>query len=84
MRLIALIIVVTTLTLESGAMRAEDIKVNRWPADVPCDAVKRNADGSYAQLKDLMMGTMPMPKKTYGKDTAEARAWEQKCGGKSG
>jgi hypothetical protein len=34
------------------------------------------ADGSYAQQKDLMMGTMPMPMKTYGKDTAEARAWE--------
>jgi hypothetical protein len=29
------------------------------------------------------MGTMPMPKKTYNKDTAEVRAWEKKCGGKS-
>jgi hypothetical protein len=82
-RLIALIIVVTALALESGAMRAED-KVNKWPADVPCDAVTRNADGSYTQQKDLMMGTMPMPKKTYGNDTAEARAWQQKCGSKSG
>jgi hypothetical protein len=42
MRLIALIIVVTAIALESGAMRAEDIKVNKWPADVPCNAVKRN------------------------------------------
>jgi hypothetical protein len=72
------------LALESSAMRAEDIKVNKWPADVPCDAVTRNADGSYTQQKDLMMGTMPMPKKTYGKDTPEARAWDHKCGGKSG
>jgi hypothetical protein len=55
MRLIALIIVVVALALESSAMRAEDIKVNKWPADVPCDAVKRNADGSYTQQKDLMM-----------------------------
>jgi len=46
--------------------------------------VKRNPDGSYTQQKDLMMGTMPMPKKTYNKDTTEARAWEQKCGDKSG
>ena len=84
MRLIALIIVVTALALESGAMRAEDIHVKKWPVDVPCDAVTRNADGSYTQQKDLMMGTMPTPKKTYGKDTAEARAWDQKCGGKSG
>jgi len=83
-RLITLIIVVTALALESGAMRAEDIQVKKWPADVPCDAVKRNADGSYAQQKELMMGTMPMPAKTYAKNTAEARAWDQKCSGKSG
>jgi hypothetical protein len=82
--LIALIIVVVALALECSAMRAEDIKVNKWPVDVPCDVVKRNADGSYTQQKDLMMGTMPMPKKTYNKDMAEARAWDQKCGGKSG
>ena len=84
MRLIALIIVVTALALESSAMRAEDLKVNKWPADVPRDAVKRNPDGSYTQQKDLMMGTMPMPKKTYGNDTAEARAWDERSGGKPG
>jgi len=84
MRLIALIIVVVALALESGAMRAEDTKVNKWPADVPCDAVQRNPDGYYTQQKDFIMGTMPMPKKSYDKGTAEARAWDQKCGGKSG
>ena len=84
MRLIALIIVVVALALESGAMRAEDIQVKKWPDDVPCDAVKKSADGSYAQVKDLLMGTMPMPKKTYGKDSAEARAWDRKCAGKAG
>jgi hypothetical protein len=54
MPLIALIIVVVALALPSGAMRAEDIKVNKWPADVPCDAMQRNGDGPYAQPKDLM------------------------------
>jgi len=44
-------IVVVELALESGAMRAEDINVNKWPADVPCDAVKRNPDGSYSSRK---------------------------------
>ena len=83
MRSIALIIVVVALALESGAMRAEGIKINKWPADVPCDAIKRNPDGSYTQQKDLMMGTMPMTKKTYDKGTAEARAWDQKCVGKA-
>jgi hypothetical protein len=82
-RLIALIIVVTALALESGAMRAEDIQVKKWPVDVPCDPVSRNADGSYTQQKNLMMGTMPMLAKTYARGTAEARVWDQKCGGKS-
>ena len=84
MRLIALIIIVTPLALERSAMRAEDIQAKKWPADVPCDTFKRNVDGSYTQQKDLMMGTMPMLAKTYGKGTAEARAWDQKCGSKSG
>jgi hypothetical protein len=35
-RLIALIIIVTALALQSGAMRAEDIQVKKWPADVRC------------------------------------------------
>ena len=80
LRLIALIIVVTALAFQSGAMRAEDIQVKKWPADVLCDVIKRNADGSYTQQKVLMMGTMPMLAKTYAKGTAEARAWYQKCG----
>ena len=79
MRLIALILVVFALALEGGAMRAEDIQVKKWPDDVPCDAVKKNADGSYTQLKELMMGAMRMSKNTFGKDTAEARAWDRKC-----
>ena len=42
-------------------------------------AVKKNPNGSYEQLKDLMMATIPMPKKTYGKDTVVARTWDRKC-----
>jgi len=79
MRLIASIMLATALLLTSGGVRTEDIKVNKWPDEVPCDTVKRNADGSYTQLKDLRMGTMPMPKKSYSKDTPEALAWDRKC-----
>ena len=81
MRLIALITVVVALALESSAMRAEDIQVKNWPDDAPCDAVKKNPDGSYTQTKDLIMGRMRMEKNTFGKDTAEARAWDRKCSG---
>ena len=84
MRLIALIIVLVALSLESGAIRAEDIQIKNWPGDVPCDAVKKNPDGSYTQTKELMMGRMRMEKNTLTKDSAEARAWDRKCAGKAG
>ena len=84
MQQISWIIVAVAIALESGAMRAEEIQVKKWPDDVPCNAVKKNPDGSYVQLRDLMMGNMRMSKNTYGKDTGEARAWERKCIGKSG
>lgn len=83
MRLIALIIIAVALAFESGGMRAQDLQIKKWPDDVPCDAVKKNPDGSYTQLKDLMMGNMRMSNVTYGKETAEARAWDKKCIGKS-
>ena len=83
MRLPALILAAAALALESGALRAEDIQVKKWPDDVSCDAVKKNPDGSYTQTKDLMMGNMRMSINTFGKDTAEVRAWDQKCVGKS-
>jgi len=83
MRLVALILVVVALALESGAMSAaQDIEVKNWPDDVPCDAVKKNRDGSYTQTKDLMMGTVRMEKNTFGKGTSAARAWDRKCSGK--
>ncbi len=69
--------------LGSTPARGEEIRVNKWPDDVPCDAVKKNPDGSYTQLKPIMMGSMPMPAKTY-KNTPETRAWDQKCAGKPG
>jgi len=63
-------VVVLALAAGNGAIWAEDIQVKKWPDDVPCDAVKKNPDGSYTQLKDLMMGNMPMSNNTYGTDTA--------------
>jgi len=79
MQLIALIVVLVALALESSAIRAEDIQIKNWLGDVPCDAVKKNPDGSYTQTKELMMGRMRMEKNTFGKDTQEARAWDRRC-----
>jgi hypothetical protein len=83
MRSFALVSIVAMLVLNSDGVWAQT-NIKKWPDDVPCDAVKKNPDGSYTQLIDLMMGSMPMPKKTYGKDSAETRSWDSKCAGKTG
>jgi hypothetical protein len=83
MRSIAPVLILVMLVLDSGGLWAQT-SIKTWPDDVPCDAVKKNPDGSYTQLIDLMMGNMPMPKKTYGKGSAETRAWDSKCTGKTG
>jgi hypothetical protein len=38
-------------------MRAEDITVNKWPADVPCDAVKRNPDLQQGHSRGSRVGS---------------------------
>ena len=83
MRPIAPVLILGMLVLDGGGVWAQTT-IKKWPDDVPCDAVKKNPDGSYTQLIDLTMGSMPMPKKTYSKDSAETRAWDSKCAGKPG
>ena len=83
MRLPIVIVLLVAAAFGTNAT-AQNSQVKKWPDDVPCDAVKKNPDGSYTQLIDLMMGSMPMPTKTYTRDSAETRSWERKCGSKTG
>jgi hypothetical protein len=83
MRSIVPVLILVMLVLDSGGLCAQT-KIKKWPDDVPCDAIRKNPDGSYTQIIDLMMGSMPMPKRTYSKDSAETRAWDSKCAGETG
>jgi hypothetical protein len=63
--------------------QAEELKINKWPDDVPCDAIRKNPDGSYTQIKDIVL---PGNKRISGnilKDSGETRLWDQKCAGKT-
>ena len=76
--LAAVALLVLTLVF-SGASRSEEIRINNWPQDIPCDAIKKNEDGSYSQVKDLLMGGGRLSGNTFSNDSREARLWDRKC-----
>jgi hypothetical protein len=63
--------------------RAETVySIGSWPADldkVPCDAWKKNADGSWTQTGTIKAGRVTMSGNTFG-NTAESTLVEKKCG----
>ena len=62
-----------------GSSRAEDARINNWPQDIPCDAVKRNEDGSYSQIKDLLLSGGRFSGNTFLADSSEALLLDRKC-----
>jgi hypothetical protein len=48
-------------------------------AEVPCDAFKKNPDGSWTQVATLIAGGALIPAGTNFKNTAESRIIEKKC-----
>jgi hypothetical protein len=66
----------------SIALAQQPINIEKWPDDVPCDALKKGADGSYEM-------TVPWVRfysiHTGGKwkNTRETAYWDQKCKGKT-
>jgi hypothetical protein len=57
----------------------DTIHINRWPEDVPCNAIRKNDDGSYTQVKDIAVGGMHLSGNSFA-NTGETRYWDQKCG----
>jgi hypothetical protein len=66
--------------LIASAATAE-IKVTRWPDDVPCEAIKK-ADGGWVLTTTVVQG--PITRKTGDtfKDSRIVRYWDGKCGRK--
>jgi hypothetical protein len=49
----SIVIVLLVAAVFGTNATAQNTEVKKWPDDVPCDAVKKNPDGSYTQLIDL-------------------------------
>lgn len=66
------------------AAPAEEIHIDSWPDDVPCDAIRKNRDGSYTQLKDIVVGGAIQTSGSLLKNRIDRRVWDRKCAGKGG
>jgi hypothetical protein len=67
-----------------SAAPAEEIRIDSWPDDVPCDAIRKNHDGSYTQLKDIVVGGAIQTAGSLLKNKIDRRVWDRKCAGKGG
>lgn len=64
----------------AGAARA-DVQVNRWPADVPCDVLSKNEDGTYTLLTAVTLSNGEViPSGTTFPTLDEYQVWVSKCG----
>jgi hypothetical protein len=81
-RAIGIAFVVCLVSAATAAAADKPINIERWPEDVPCDKLKKHADGTYEM-------TVPWARfyqvHTGGKwkNTRETQYWDQKCKGKT-
>ena len=77
----AFLMVVASLVV-SYAVRAITYTISSYPAglaEAPCDAFKKNPDGSWTQVATLIAGGALIPAGNNFKNTAESRIIEKKC-----
>jgi hypothetical protein len=78
-----ILIIAATLLVISFTAGAEGIyTISSYPAglaEVPCDAFKKNPDGSWTQVAILVAGGALIPAGNNFKDTAETHIIEKKC-----
>jgi hypothetical protein len=69
------------VVISSSSARAATYTISSYHgglAEVPCDAFKKNADGSWTQIAILIGGAL-IPAGSNFKNTAESRIIEKKC-----
>ena len=77
-----LLIIVAILLVISFNARVATYVISSYPAgpaEVPCDAFKKNPDGSWTQVAILIAGGALIPAGNDFKNTAETRIIEKKC-----
>lgn len=76
-----LLVIAVTLAISYGASAAT-YTIGSYPAglaEVPCDAFRKDPDGSWTQVAILIAGGALIPAGNNFKNTAESRIIEKKC-----
>jgi hypothetical protein len=76
-----LLAMVASSVISYGASAAT-YTISSYPAglaEVSCDAIKKNPDGSWTQVATLIAGGALIPAGNNFKNTAESRIIEKKC-----
>jgi hypothetical protein len=69
-----------------GSASAATYTIQNWPQDldkVPCDAWKRNSDGTWVEVGTIIVNGNPTSGMTF-KDTDESKLLDAKCPHKHG
>jgi hypothetical protein len=77
----AFLIIIATSAISYPAKSAT-YTISSYPAglaELPCDAFKKNPDGSWTQVATLIAGGALIPAGNNFKDTVETRIIERKC-----
>jgi hypothetical protein len=77
----AFLIIIATSAISYPAKSAT-YTISSYPAglaELPCDAFKKNPDGSWTQVATLIAGGALIPAGNNFKDTVETRIIESKC-----
>jgi hypothetical protein len=66
-----------------SSAQADDLRVTRWPDDVPCSALQKNNDGTFTLLRPVIMGDdadYPMAAGNTFPTDGEYHVWADNCG----
>jgi hypothetical protein len=59
--------------------KAEEVKIDAWPDDVPCGAIAKGSDGWWYLNATIIQGPITRSGLKF-KDSVETRFWDRKCG----
>jgi hypothetical protein len=70
------------LAAQPIAAQADPINIEKWPDDVPCNALKIDPDGTY-EITVPFVRFFSVHNGAKYRNTRETRYWDQKCKGKT-
>ena len=80
-RLATALATAAVLAGSAASLQAEPINIETWPDDVPCNVLKKDADGTYEITVPWTRFFQAHGAGTKYRNTRETKYWDQKCKG---